>query len=54
VLPVQLVTVTGGVAEWSWPRMAAVYVMAVAPAFVLFAFAARRFMETLQEGALKG
>jgi ABC-type glycerol-3-phosphate transport system permease component len=53
-LPVQLVTVTGGIAEWSWPRIAAVYVMAVLPAFVLFALVSRRFMDTLQEGALKG
>jgi ABC-type glycerol-3-phosphate transport system permease component len=53
-LPVQLVTVTGGIAEWSWPRIAAVYVMAVLPAFVLFAALGRRFVEAVQEGALKG
>lgn len=53
-LPVQLVTVTGGIAEWSWPRIAAVYVMTVLPAIVFFALVSRRFMETLQEGALKG
>jgi ABC-type glycerol-3-phosphate transport system permease component len=53
-LPVQLATVTGGIAEWSWPRIAAVYVMAVLPALILFTVLSRRYMDSVLEGASKG
>jgi ABC-type glycerol-3-phosphate transport system permease component len=52
-LPLVLATATGGMGQWAWPRIAAVYIMAIAPAFVVFAFTQRRYLEGLQEGALK-
>lgn len=53
-LPVQLATVTGGIGEWSWPRIAAVYVMAVLPVIALFVLLSRRYTESVLEGATKG
>lgn len=52
-LPVVLATVNGGMGAWVWPRLAAVYVMAVLPGLVAFAIAQRWYMKGLQEGALK-
>jgi ABC-type glycerol-3-phosphate transport system permease component len=52
-LPVVLASAFGGVGEWSWSRIAAVYVMAIAPGLVGFAIAQRWYMKGLQEGALK-
>jgi ABC-type glycerol-3-phosphate transport system permease component len=52
-LPVVLAGAFGGVGEWSWSRIAAVYVMAIAPGLVGFAIAQRWYMKGLQEGALK-
>lgn len=52
-LPVVLASASGGMGQWAWPRIAAVYVMAVAPALVAFAVAQRWYMRGLQEGALK-
>lgn len=52
-LPLVLATATGGMGQWSWPRIAAVYVTAIAPAFVIFALVQRRYLEGLQEGAFK-
>jgi ABC-type glycerol-3-phosphate transport system permease component len=52
-LPVVLATVTGGFGEWAWPRIAAVYVMAILPGIFGFAIAQQWYMKGLSEGALK-
>lgn len=52
-LPVVLATASGGMGAWAWPRLAAVYVMAIVPGFIAFAVSQRWFMKGLQEGALK-
>jgi ABC-type glycerol-3-phosphate transport system permease component len=52
-LPVVLSTATGGMGAWVWPRLAAVYIMAITPGLIAFAFAQRWYMKGLQEGALK-
>jgi ABC-type glycerol-3-phosphate transport system permease component len=52
-LPVVLATATGGMGAWVWPRLAAVYIMAITPGLVIFAFAQRWYIKGLQEGALK-
>jgi ABC-type glycerol-3-phosphate transport system permease component len=53
-LPVVLSTATGGMGAWVWPRLAAVYIMAITPGLIAFAFAQKWYMKGLQEGALKG
>jgi|SRR5579884_223852 len=52
-LPVVLATASGGMGAWAWPRLAAVYVMAIIPGLLAFGIAQRWFMKGLQEGALK-
>jgi ABC-type glycerol-3-phosphate transport system permease component len=52
-LPVVLASAFGGMGQWAWPRIAAVYAMAVAPGLLAFALAQRWYMQGLQEGALK-
>jgi ABC-type glycerol-3-phosphate transport system permease component len=52
-LPVVLASAFGGMGQWAWPRIAAVYVMAIAPGLAAFAFTQRWYMRGLQEGALK-
>lgn len=52
-LPLVLASATGGMGQWAWPRIAAVYIMAITPAFFVFAWAQNRFLEGLAEGALK-
>ena len=52
-LPVVLAGAFGGMGQWAWPRIAAVYVMAIAPGLAAFAFTQRWYMRGLQEGALK-
>jgi ABC-type glycerol-3-phosphate transport system permease component len=52
-LPVVLSTGSGGMVAWSWPRLAAVYIMVILPGLLVFAFAQRWYMKGLQEGALK-
>lgn len=52
-LPVVLAGATGGMGQWAWPNIAAVYIMAITPALVAFAIAQRWYMRGLQEGALK-
>ena len=37
-----------------WPRTAALYILAIIPALIIFALAQRWYMKGLQEGALKG
>jgi ABC-type glycerol-3-phosphate transport system permease component len=53
-LPVVLATAAGGMGAWVWPRLAAVYVMAIMPGLIAFGIAQRWYMKGLQEGALKG
>lgn len=52
-LPVVLASASGGMGAWVWPRLAAVYVMAITPGLIAFAIAQRWYMKGLQEGALK-
>jgi ABC-type glycerol-3-phosphate transport system permease component len=52
-LPVVLVQSSGGMGGWAWPRIAAIYVMAITPGLIAFGFAQRWYMKGLQEGALK-
>jgi ABC-type glycerol-3-phosphate transport system permease component len=51
--PVVLAGVAGGFGQWAWPRLAAVYVLAITPGIIAFAVAQRWYMKGLQEGALK-
>jgi ABC-type glycerol-3-phosphate transport system permease component len=52
-LPVVLSTGAGGMVAWSWPRLAAVYIMVIVPGLIAFAIAQRWYVKGLQEGALK-
>ena len=52
-IPVVLASAFGGMGEWDWPRIAAVYIMVIAPGIVVFAIAQRWYMKGLLEGALK-
>jgi len=52
-LPVVLATTFGGFGEWAWPRLAAIYIMAIMPGLLTFAIAQRWYMKGLAEGALK-
>lgn len=52
-IPVVLAGALGGMGEWDWPRIAAVYVMVIAPGILAFALAQRWYMKGLLEGALK-
>jgi ABC-type glycerol-3-phosphate transport system permease component len=52
-LPVVLATASGGMGAWVWPRLAAVYVMAITPGLIAFGLAQRWYIKGLQEGALK-
>jgi ABC-type glycerol-3-phosphate transport system permease component len=52
-LPVFIVSTSGGIGASLWPRIAALYIIAVLPALITFGIAQRWFMKGLQEGALK-
>jgi ABC-type glycerol-3-phosphate transport system permease component len=52
--PVVLAGAFGGMGQWQWPNIAAVYVVGILPGLIAFAFAQRWYMRGLQEGALKG
>ena len=52
-LPVVLATTFGGFGEWAYPRIAAVYIMAIVPGLLAFIFFQRWYMKGLTEGALK-
>lgn len=52
-LPVVLASASGGMGAWAWPRLAAVYIMAITPGLVFFAISQRWYMKGLQEGAIK-
>ncbi|PKO21891.1 MAG: carbohydrate ABC transporter permease [Chloroflexi bacterium HGW-Chloroflexi-1] len=51
--PVVLATTFGGFGEWAFPRVAAMYIMAILPGILAFTFLQRWYMKGLQEGALK-
>ncbi len=51
--PVVLATTFGGFGEWAFPRVAAMYIMAILPGILAFSFLQRWYMKGLQEGALK-
>jgi ABC-type glycerol-3-phosphate transport system permease component len=53
-LPVVLAGATGGMGQWAWPRIAAVYVITITPAIIVFAIAQRWLIRGIQEGALRG
>ncbi|MEM7024544.1 MAG: carbohydrate ABC transporter permease [Pseudomonadota bacterium] len=52
-MPVVLASAQGGMGQWAWPRIAAVYVIVVVPGIIAFAFAQKLFFKGLMEGALK-
>lgn len=52
-MPVVLASAQGGMGQWAWPRIAAVYVIVVTPGIIAFTFAQRLFFKGLMEGALK-
>jgi ABC-type glycerol-3-phosphate transport system permease component len=52
-MPVVLASAQGGLGQWAWPRIAAVYVIVVTPGIIAFTFAQRLFFKGLMEGALK-
>jgi ABC-type glycerol-3-phosphate transport system permease component len=52
-LPVFIVSTSGGIGASLWPRIAALYIIAILPALITFGIAQRWFMKGLQEGALK-
>lgn len=52
-MPVVLASASGGMGQWAWPRIAAVYVIVVTPGIIAFALAQRLFFRGLMEGALK-
>lgn len=52
-MPVVLASASGGMGQWAWPRIAAVYVIVITPGIVAFALAQRLFFRGLMEGALK-
>jgi ABC-type glycerol-3-phosphate transport system permease component len=53
-MPVVLAGAQGGLGQWSWPALAAVYVLVVTPGLVAFTFAQRLFFKGLMEGVVKG
>jgi len=53
-MPVVLAAAQGGLGQWTWPALAAVYVLVVAPGIVAFAFAQKLFFKGLAEGVVKG
>jgi ABC-type glycerol-3-phosphate transport system permease component len=53
-LTVVMAAANAGFGQWLWPNMAAMYIIAILPGLVAFAFAQRWYIRGLQEGALKG
>ena len=52
--PVVIAGAFGGMGQWQWPNIAAVYIVGIMPGLIVFAFTQRWYMRGLQEGALKG
>jgi len=53
-MPVVLAGAQGGLGQWSWPNVAAVYVIVVTPGILAFTFAQKLFFKGLTEGVVKG
>lgn len=53
-MPVVLAGAQGGLGQWSWPNLAAVYMIVVTPGIIAFTFAQRLFFKGLMEGVVKG
>jgi ABC-type glycerol-3-phosphate transport system permease component len=53
-MPVVLAGAQGGLGQWSWPALAAVYVLVVTPGIIAFTFAQKLFFKGLMEGVVKG
>ena len=51
--PVVLTQVAVGQGQWSWPRLSAMYIVAILPGIVGFLLAQRWYMKGLTEGAIK-
>jgi ABC-type glycerol-3-phosphate transport system permease component len=52
--PVVIAGAFGGMGQWQWPNIAAVYIVGILPGLIIFALTQRWYMKGLQEGALKG
>jgi ABC-type glycerol-3-phosphate transport system permease component len=52
--PVVIAGAFGGMGQWQWPNIAAVYIVGILPGLIIFALTQRWYMRGLQEGALKG
>lgn len=52
-LPVFIANAGGGLGAWFWPRLAALYILAILPGLIVFGLTQRWYMKGLQEGALK-
>jgi len=52
-LPVFIAQAGGGLGAWFWPRLSALYILAITPGLIVFALTQRWYMKGLQEGALK-
>nr|ALS90687.1 modB_ABC: molybdate ABC transporter, permease [uncultured bacterium] len=53
-MPVVLAGAQGGLGQWTWPALAAVYVIVVTPGIIAFTFAQKLFFKGLAEGVVKG
>jgi ABC-type glycerol-3-phosphate transport system permease component len=53
-MPVVLAAAQGGFGQWTWPNLAAVYVIVVTPGVIAFTFAQKLFFKGLMEGVVKG
>ncbi|MEZ5666473.1 MAG: carbohydrate ABC transporter permease [Alphaproteobacteria bacterium] len=53
-MPVVIAQAAGGLGQWAWPRLAAVYVIVVLPGIIAFIFAQKLFFKGLAEGVVKG
>jgi ABC-type glycerol-3-phosphate transport system permease component len=48
-----LASASGGMGQWAWPRIAAVYIMVITPGIIIFALLQRLYFKGLTEGAIK-
>ena len=53
-MPVVLAGAQGGLGQWTWPNLAAVYVIVVLPGLIAFTFAQKLFFKGMMEGVVKG
>ncbi len=53
-MPVVLAGAQGGLGQWTWPNLAAVYVIVVAPGLIAFTFVQKLFFKGMNEGVGKG